>query len=266
MRPGHLVTVLALLAGLLLPAPASAQEADGEAAYGKACASCHQAGGTGVPGAFPPLAGNENAADPSYVIDVIRNGKQGEITVNGEIYNGVMPPVTGLSDAEIEAVAAYVAGLATGGGQPSTPTTAPAGPVAGDAARGEDLFLGREPLVAGGGACAGCHAAGPYGGASLGPDLTGAFSRLGGQAGLSGWLAAPPSLTMQPAFARHPLDQTEIADLIAFLGTVDGAVPDRGPDVMLWGGLGGLVALLGFMTVAFKRPRGRYVDQLRSKA
>lgn len=269
LRAGSAVALLALVTALLLPAPAVAREADGEATYGKACASCHQAGGTGVPGAFPPLAGNENAADPNYVIDVIRNGKQGEITVNGEVYNGVMPPVAGLSDAEIEAVAAYVAGLAAGGDQPSTPSTpstAPVGPVAGDAARGEDLFVGREPLTAGGATCVGCHAAGAYGGASLGPDLTDAFSRLGGEAGLSGWLAAPPSATMQPIFTAHPLDESEIADLVAFFGAVDGSTPERGPDVMLWGGLLGLGALFGLMTVAFKRPRGRYVDQLRSKA
>ncbi|MGF1668656.1 MAG: c-type cytochrome [Acidimicrobiia bacterium] len=246
---------------------ATAQQDDGATAYQQACASCHQADGAGIPGAFPPLAGNPNVADPDYVADVIRNGVQGPISVNGETYDGVMPAITGLTDTQIEAVAAYVAGMATGvAGTPPTPTTAPAGPVPGDAQHGDDLFVGREALAAGGASCAGCHAAGAFGGASLGPDLTDAFTRLGGEAGLSGWLATPPSATMQPLYTQHPLEETEIADLVAFLASIDGTVPDRGPDVMLWGGLIGLGVLFGAMTLVFKRPRGRYIDHLRSRA
>lgn len=199
-------------------------------------------------------------------MDVIRNGKQGPITVDGVTYDGVMPPVAGLTDAQIEAVAGYVAGLA-GSQSPTTPTStaAPSGPVAGDAARGEDIFVGRAGLSGGGATCSSCHAAGPYGGASLGPDLTDAFSRLGGEAGLTGWLAAPPSVTMQPIFTTRPLTEAEVADLVAFLGSVNGTQPDRGPDVMLIGGAIGLAVLFGVMALMFKRPRGRYIDHLRSR-
>jgi hypothetical protein len=79
-------------------------------------------------------------------------------------------------------------------------------------------------------------------------------------------MAAPASPTMQPIFTDRPLDETEIADLVAFFASVDGTQPDRGPDLMLVGGAAGLVVLLAAMTFFFRRPRGRYVDQLRSKA
>jgi mono/diheme cytochrome c family protein len=243
---------------------ASAQEASGADVYQGACASCHRPDGAGVSGAFPPLAGNPNATDPAYVEEVVRNGKSGPIEVNGETYDAVMPPVANLTDAEIAAVAAFVADLAAGGETPGT-TLPPAAPAAGDPARGEDLFVGGAALTAGGPACVSCHATGPHGGASLGPDLTGVYSRLGGEAGLTGWLAAPPSPTMQPIFADHPLDPADVADLVAYLGSVDGTQPDRGPDVMLLGGLGGLVVLFGAMALGFRRPRGRYVDQIKDR-
>ncbi len=253
-----------LLAALALPALAvTAQEGqDGAQIFQQNCAACHQANGAGVPGAFPPLAGNPHASDPAYVTDVIRNGRQGPIEVDGQTYDGVMPAITTLSDAQIEAVAAFVADLSTR--EPTTPTTGPAGPVEGNASTGESLFLGRRRLGEGGPACAGCHAAGAFGGASLGPDLTTAFSRLGGQAGLEGWLASPPSPTMTPIFSERPLQPDEIAHLVAYLGSLDGNAADRGPDVMLLGGVAGVLALFGAMTVLFKRPRGRYVDRLRS--
>jgi mono/diheme cytochrome c family protein len=83
---------------------------------GKAtCINCHQADGQGVPGVFPPLAGNPRVqeGDGSYVAHTIIHGRSGEISVHGKVFNAVMPPVgtqQGLSDAEIAAVASYVRG------------------------------------------------------------------------------------------------------------------------------------------------------------
>jgi cytochrome c peroxidase len=90
---------------------------DGKALFeGKAtCVNCHQADGKGVPGVFPPLAGNPRVqeGDGSYVAHTIIHGRSGEISVHGKVFNAVMPPVgtqQGLSDAEIAAVASYVRG------------------------------------------------------------------------------------------------------------------------------------------------------------
>jgi mono/diheme cytochrome c family protein len=246
-----------------VPVPAGAQDGSGAITYQQTCAACHQVDATGLEGAFPPLAGNPNIAGPDDVIEAIRNGKQGPITVNGVVYDQVMPPVVGLTDAQIEAVASYVARLADGSETIEIVPPTVSGP--GDAADGEDLFVGRTGLAAGGPACASCHSAGPYGGASLGPDLTDVSTRLGGEAGLTGWLGAPPSPTMQPIFSVHPLDDGEIASLVAYLGSIDGTESDRGVDVMLVGGGIGVAVLFGSMMVVFKRPRGRYLDQLRRR-
>lgn len=72
------------------------------------CASCHQAGGVGVEGQFPPLVDNPNIADEQYVRETVLAGKTGEIEVAGVTYDGAMPAITTLSDEELDAVAAYV--------------------------------------------------------------------------------------------------------------------------------------------------------------
>lgn len=80
----------------------------GERLYASNCAACHQAEGQGIPGAFPPLAQSDYfAGNPKRVIEVVVNGLQGEITVNGKAYNGVMPAVR-MGDAEVASVATFV--------------------------------------------------------------------------------------------------------------------------------------------------------------
>lgn len=57
--------------------------AAGERIYASNCLACHQATGTGIPGAFPPIANSSYfSSNPKKVIDVVINGLQGEITVN----------------------------------------------------------------------------------------------------------------------------------------------------------------------------------------
>ncbi len=99
--------------------------------YGAVCSACHQPGGAGLSGQFPPLNGNPNVEDAQYVADTITNGKQGEITVLGETYNGVMPAFATLPDAEVDAVIAYIqSGFVTPITE-NTPAPGDTGPVAG---------------------------------------------------------------------------------------------------------------------------------------
>lgn len=77
------------------------------------CATCHQATGQGVPGAFPPLAGSEyaNAKNPTAAINVVLHGLQGPVTVKGAQFNSMMPPFgTGMemTDEEVAKVLTYV--------------------------------------------------------------------------------------------------------------------------------------------------------------
>lgn len=82
----------------------------GASVFSRACTSCHQVGGVGLPGQFPPLKDNPNITGAPYVDQTVRNGKQGPIVVQGVDYNGIMPTVgASLTDDEIAAVSAYVA-------------------------------------------------------------------------------------------------------------------------------------------------------------
>lgn len=85
------------------------QEHPGEAVYNAVCLACHMADGSGVPGMHPPLTGTERVnGDKEQLIDIVLNGMTGEIEVNGEIYNGIMPPNTHLTDKQIADVLTYI--------------------------------------------------------------------------------------------------------------------------------------------------------------
>jgi nitrite reductase (NO-forming) len=90
------------------PAGLESKIETGKVAYEKSCQTCHQADGKGLPGTFPPLANSDYlAADLSRAISGVVNGLSGEITVNGEKYNQVMPKST-LTDEEIADAFTYV--------------------------------------------------------------------------------------------------------------------------------------------------------------
>lgn len=104
-----LVSGLVVSAFALLSVPALADAVEGKAAYQKNCLACHQAGGAGVPGAFPPLADNENIAnDPGYLAQAIIQGVTGPIEVQGKKYNGYMPALKHLSNEEIVKLVDYI--------------------------------------------------------------------------------------------------------------------------------------------------------------
>lgn len=72
------------------------------------CMACHQAGGTGIAGAFPPLAKSDFLnADKNRAIQVVLNGKSGEVVVNGAKFNGVMPALR-LNDEDAANVLTFV--------------------------------------------------------------------------------------------------------------------------------------------------------------
>lgn len=103
---------------------------EGAAVYSQICSSCHQPGGAGLPGQYPPLLDNPRVDDADYVAGVIENGLDGPIEVNGETYDGVMPSFSTLEDDEVDAVIAYLQNdLEAPGGEAAI--QAPTGPVAG---------------------------------------------------------------------------------------------------------------------------------------
>ena len=87
----------------------SAGAADGKQLYAAQCVACHQANGKGLAGVFPPLDGSEWViGGERVVINILLHGIQGEISVAGEVYRGVMPAFKQLSDAELAALASHI--------------------------------------------------------------------------------------------------------------------------------------------------------------
>lgn len=284
-----------VLAVVSQPPPARAAEAQsgpGGELYAQHCASCHQATGLGIEGTFPPLVGNPAAADEQYVETVIRDGLSGPLEVLGVQYDAVMPPAVELTEpSEIEELARYVVALVSpdgaveAGGSAGPDSAAddrpgdktnqdPAnqngatGPVVGDVDRGHELFVGTTRFENGGAACVACHTAGSVGnlgGWSLGPDLTDTFQTLGGEAGLTGWLAAPPSPTMRPIFADRLLSEAEVADVVAFLdGATQEGKADSGFDRLSVAGAVGLAVLIAGMALTWRGMRQTYVERIQS--
>jgi len=82
--------------------------ADGKAIFSRTCVACHQSEGQGIKAVFPPLAKSDFLnKNKDTAIDAVLFGLKGEITVNGEKYNSVMPSQS-LSDQEVADVMNYV--------------------------------------------------------------------------------------------------------------------------------------------------------------
>jgi nitrite reductase (NO-forming) len=85
------------------------QVSAGKALFEGTCSVCHQANGAGLPGVFPPLAKSDYlAADPKRAIEILLHGLSGKVTVNGQEYNSVMPPMNQLNDDEVANILTYV--------------------------------------------------------------------------------------------------------------------------------------------------------------
>jgi cytochrome c oxidase subunit 2 len=86
--------------------------ANGKTVFGNRCASCHQADGSGIPGAFPPLADHAQhvvkaEGGREYMIQGVLYGIQGQIQVHGQSYNQRMMSLGDLSNDDIADVLNY---------------------------------------------------------------------------------------------------------------------------------------------------------------
>lgn len=118
----------AALAGCTKGAKSGVAQATGTAGQGSQiflvnCVSCHQADGEGVPGTFPPLAGNAVVVGDSVkVIHIVKYGLTGPVVVAGKTFNGMMPAWSPqLSDGDIAAAITYAR---SSWGNHATPVTA----------------------------------------------------------------------------------------------------------------------------------------------
>jgi len=80
----------------------------GRSVFEEFCVTCHQAGGQGVEGVYPPLAGSDYLLGQREAsIRGVKYGQRGPLVVNGVTYDNTMMPL-GLSEQEIADVMNYV--------------------------------------------------------------------------------------------------------------------------------------------------------------
>lgn len=83
--------------------------AGGAKVYGVYCGTCHQRNGQGASGRFPPLAGTTwVTGDKKRLINIVLNGLEGPIEVNGEQFNATMPQHRFLGNEEVANVLTYI--------------------------------------------------------------------------------------------------------------------------------------------------------------
>jgi cytochrome c551 len=81
----------------------------GEQLYTRHCGNCHQKGGKGLGRVYPPLDSSDYMQQNfESVICLIRNGKKGELIVNGKSFNQPMPGISILTDLEIAEISTYI--------------------------------------------------------------------------------------------------------------------------------------------------------------
>lgn len=81
----------------------------GEKLYNTFCGTCHQMDGQGAAGRFPTLVNTDwVSGNKERLIRLTLFGLQGKIEVNGEVYDGVMPPHNFLNDEELANILTYI--------------------------------------------------------------------------------------------------------------------------------------------------------------
>lgn len=82
---------------------------EGKKVYLQYCMACHQKDGSGVPGMYPPLKkSNWVTGDKKKIINIVINGLEGEIEVNGDVYSQTMPKQSNLTNKQVAQVLSYL--------------------------------------------------------------------------------------------------------------------------------------------------------------
>ncbi len=214
-------------------APPAQTPAEGQQIFQDKCIGCHTIGKGTLVG--PDLQGVTQKQTKAWLTqwisapDKMLAAKDPIATQLFAQYNSIAMPNLALTDAQVASLIAYL-DTQTGAGAPPAqtaqpqqqPQPAPAALVS-DPAVGKAIFTGVQRLQNGGPPCMGCHSVagiGALGGGALGPDLTGAYTKYNGDAGLTAFLNSVPTVTMNAVWTRQPLTPQEQANLVAFLKQV----------------------------------------------
>ncbi|MEK6614505.1 MAG: hypothetical protein AABZ32_00105, partial [Bacteroidota bacterium] len=173
-------------------------------------------------------------------------------------YNKITMPDNPLTDEELKAIFAFIASKSPGAVTASVDTVkkVPSAPDASLTASselietGKNIFTGSYRLSNGGASCISCHNVNyndVIPGGLLAKDLTNAYSRLGGDAGIKGIIGASPFPAMAQAYKDKPLTDYEITSLAAFLNKVDKDTANQianTTDYLAYGGIAGMFGLI----------------------
>lgn len=233
----HLKTTVVITAFCIIPPTLNAQ--NGEEIFKSTCAACHTIGGGKRVG--PDLDGMATKRSEPWLLSwiksshaMIESGDPDAIAIFEE-YNKIPMPDQNLSEGEIKAVIEYVKNKSSAGAVAAVATTTedaePQEPIkSSDSASAEEIMLGQKlfegdtRLTNGGSSCISCHNVATdriIPGGLLAKDLTTVFTRMGGDAGITGILNAPPFPAMTEAYKNKPMTTDEIYAITSFLNTVE---------------------------------------------
>ncbi len=249
-----MLLLLATWAYFSLPRAHAAPIDQGQASFEQKCKACHSIGGGKLAG--PDLKGVTEKRDKAWLAKFIVSPDkliaQGDPLAKQLVQEYGMPmPNLGVSQQEAENILAYLEAQSQGTGRQGMPSSgASTSSQPGDPAIGKELFTGSTRFSNGAVACISCHnlkGIGALGGGSLARDLTPAYTSFGKE-GLTSILQTTPFPVMREAYADHPLTETEIAHLVAFLeqsaaGT--GQTQGAGPLLFILAGLIGFFPVMG---------------------
>ncbi|MCC6572268.1 MAG: cytochrome c [Planctomycetes bacterium] len=209
-------------------APAAAdQKHAGLDPYKANCASCHAIGGGKTVG--PDLKGlKDRVPSRDWVVQFVKDpagmiAKDAYAKELRAAYPMDMPGQPSLPDNTLADIIDFIFAGGPGLAQKALRAATEA-----DVEIGRQLFTGEKMLAGGGPACVSCHSIAGLGGlgggtlaagvGAMNPDLTHAFTRNGGEAGVRAALSSPQFLVMKQVFADKPMSEDEIVALTAYLG------------------------------------------------
>jgi len=252
---------------------------DGATLFKNNCGMCHKLGSRLV---GPDLSNVTQRRSKEWLHkfikssqSVVKSGDKDAVALFNEFNQTVMPDQN-VTDAQIDEILKYIEENSTSAASTSNKPEEPVKPAAPEitdkkafnelAQKGAKLFDGRIRFTNGGPTCISCHNVNSYdvtGGGSLAKDLTDVYSRIG-EDGIKGVLSGLPFPAMKNAFEKHPITDEEATAIAAFLRKVDSQKNEINPfdyaSLMFWGGIPGLIILLGIYSIIWYNRKKKTVN------
>ncbi len=220
----------------------------GEEIFLKNCLACHTIGEGRKVG--PDLKGVETRRSMEWIESFILNSEKliasgdEQAIANFEEYNKIKMQNFDFNPGQLTELITYI--IKAGGGEVPAPV-APEVPLTQEEKAvlipvGKKLFTGEQSFIEGGLSCFACHHVSYEGlkpGGSLGTDLTAAFTKYNGMAGLKGFITTPSSAIMEMEYHTRPLSKEEIASIAAFLEDANNSSTPKSDSTMLF--IGGII-------------------------